>query len=99
MEVYIQSIGVDRAQVTWTVPVFADNSGEEPNVTITHDPGLLVDSSYPIGTTEVTLQAQDASGNVLHCKFSVVVHGKSSSRPIPQLPADYLSAPSESGRT
>ena len=60
----------NTVNVTWTPPTATDNSGM---VTLTSDnnPG----HSFAIGTTQVTYNATDGSGNLATCSFNVTVVG------------------------
>ncbi|UKN01117.1 HYR domain-containing protein [Paracrocinitomix mangrovi] len=63
--------GVCGATVTYTAPVGTDNC---PGVTTTMTAGQASGTVFPIGTTVVTYQATDASGNVTTCSFNVTVN-------------------------
>ncbi|XP_070546442.1 sushi, von Willebrand factor type A, EGF and pentraxin domain-containing protein 1-like [Ptychodera flava] len=56
--------------VTWPLPYATDNS-ESVQVQGSHDPG----SDFFIGSTVVTYEATDPSGNMAVCSFTVVVEG------------------------
>jgi hypothetical protein len=58
------------AIVTYPMPTATDNSG---SVTITRTSGLASGSAFPVGTTTVTHQAEDDSGNKVLQSFNVIV--------------------------
>lgn len=58
--------GCDKA-VTWTPPTIGDDC--DVDLLISHDPGDV----FPVGTTTVTYQATDQSGNQSTCSFTVTV--------------------------
>lgn len=62
--------------VTFPIATATDNCGLAG---ITQIAGLPSGSSFPIGTSTVTFQAMDASGNTNTCSFDVIIH------PIPVL--------------
>ena len=62
--------GVCEATVTWVLPTVSDNC---PNPTIVQAPGLGSGAVFPVGTTTVTYNATDASGNTATCSFTVTV--------------------------
>ncbi len=62
--------GLSTAVVTWTEPTVADNA---TGATITRTAGPAPGSSFPIGVTTVTYEAQDASGNTVTASFSVTI--------------------------
>ncbi|XP_070550965.1 hyalin-like [Ptychodera flava] len=67
-------------QVTWSIPNAMDNSGSV-NVTGSHEPG----SNFTIGVTTVSYVAEDPSGNIANCSFSVRV--TDSGKPVITCPA------------
>ena len=68
--VTILSGTTNGATVEWIEPVATDNSGNAPNlVSQTHQSG----SFFILGSTIVTYQFADNSGNVGSCSFSVIV--------------------------
>ncbi len=48
-------------------------SGSTPTMTLTQTTGLPSGSLFPVGTTLVTFEAEDASGNKSQCSFNVTV--------------------------
>ncbi|MFS4481433.1 HYR domain-containing protein, partial [Hyunsoonleella sp. 2307UL5-6] len=62
--------GTDGAIVTYTAPVGTDNC---PNVTTTRTNGIASGELFPVGTTTVTFQVEDAAGNTTTCSFDVTV--------------------------
>jgi len=62
--------GECEAVVTYTTPVGTDNCAS-PITTLTA--GLASGSTFPLGTTVVTYQVTDASGNTADCSFNVTV--------------------------
>lgn len=65
--------------VTFPIATATDNCGLAG---ITQIAGLPSGSSFPVGTTTITYQATDASGNTNTCSFDVIIH------PIPVLTLD-----------
>ena len=63
-------VGVCGAIVNYVTPVGADNC---PGSVTTMTAGLATGSLFPIGTTVVTYQVTDASGNTATCSFNVTV--------------------------
>ncbi|XP_035827824.1 hyalin-like [Aplysia californica] len=59
-------------QVTWTVPVASDNSGETVVVSSDHQSG----DEFPVGDTIVTFSSTDSSGNEYTCETPVTVKVK-----------------------
>lgn len=69
-------IVVDAAQGSTTAIVnydvtFTDNC---PDTTLTLTEGLAPGEAFPIGTTQVSYTATDASGNTVNCSFTVTVN-------------------------
>ncbi|MDO6761880.1 HYR domain-containing protein, partial [Tamlana sp. 2_MG-2023] len=62
--------GSPTAVVTFTSPVGADNCAVD---TTTQIAGLPSGSAFPIGTTTVTFEVNDVSGNSTTCSFNVIV--------------------------
>jgi large repetitive protein len=58
------------AVVTFLDATATDNC---PGVTVTQTGGLLSGDAFPVGTTTVTYEAEDASGNTVACSFDVTV--------------------------
>eukprot|EP00118_Oscarella_pearsei_P016356 m.155183 g.155183 ORF g.155183 m.155183 type:complete len:2420 (+) comp38660_c0_seq5:905-8164(+) len=58
-----------RKNVTWDEPQFEDNSGSVTNISQSHNSG----DQFPLGKTRVLYTAQDPSGNLVQCKFTVRV--------------------------
>ncbi|MEZ4800581.1 MAG: HYR domain-containing protein, partial [Flavobacteriales bacterium] len=58
------------ATVNYTLPTFDDNCSGS-NMTLIS--GLPVGSLFPLGTTTVTYQVEDASGNTVDCSFDITV--------------------------
>ena len=67
---YTVGFGTTSRVVTWTEPTATDNSGGQPTVIKSHQPG----DSFHVGTTQVTYTFRDQSGNEAMCAF--VVTGK-----------------------
>lgn len=63
--------GVCGATVAWPAPTANDNC---PGLVITQTSGLVSGSVFPIGTTNVSFTATDASGNTAVCAFTVTVN-------------------------
>ena len=59
------------AVVTYTAPVGTDNC---PGATTTRIAGLASGSAFPVGTTTITHQVTDASGNTATCSFTITVN-------------------------
>ncbi len=53
--------------VNWNEPTAVDNSGGQPTVTSTHQPG----QNFPLGPTSVTYTFTDSSGNQAMCSFTI----------------------------
>ncbi|XP_038055943.1 mucin-17-like [Patiria miniata] len=68
---FIQDANSDNLTVTWTDPIFEDNSGIAPTVTVTP---LANNSFFPEGNTTVTIVAEDQSGNQFECVFLVTIN-------------------------
>ena len=62
------------ANVSWTLPLTIDNSGEEPVVTV--HPAVYSPWLFPIGHSVITYSATDKAGNTASCRFNVAVIGK-----------------------
>ncbi|UZH55706.1 HYR domain-containing protein [Salinimicrobium tongyeongense] len=62
--------GICGAVVEFATPEGFDNSGD---VTVTQIAGLVSGETFPVGTTTVTFQVEDASGNTATCSFEVTV--------------------------
>lgn len=65
------SLDSSSAIVTWQEPVAFDNSGVEPTVIKTHEPG----SSFQVGTTQVSYIFRDNAENEATCSFAVTGNG------------------------
>ncbi|WP_189606438.1 HYR domain-containing protein, partial [Salinimicrobium marinum] len=63
--------GICGAVVEFTTPEGFDNSGD---VSVTQIAGPVSGEVFPVGTTTVTFQAEDASGNTANCSFEVTVN-------------------------
>ena len=63
------STGVAGTTVTWTEPTATDNSGIVTLTSRTHAPGTF----FVVGTTAVTYEYTDGSGNSATCTFNVNV--------------------------
>ncbi len=59
------------AVVEFSTPEGFDNSGD---VTVTQIAGPASGETFPVGTTTVTFQVEDASGNTATCSFDVTVN-------------------------
>lgn len=68
MVAFINEAGQCEKVVTWQNPTASDNC---PGVDLTQD--YFSGSSFPIGTTVVTYNVSDNSGNTATCSFSVTV--------------------------
>ncbi|XP_072051832.1 uncharacterized protein [Amphiura filiformis] len=66
---YPVPFGTSSRSVTWIEPTAFDNSGSQPTVSKSHQPG----SNFPVGVTPVTYTFTDSSGNQAQCSFSVTV--------------------------
>ncbi len=53
--------------VTWIEPTAFDNSGQQPFVTKSHEPG----QNFAVGTTQVTYTFTDSSQNQAQCTFTI----------------------------
>ncbi|MBX2827118.1 MAG: HYR domain-containing protein [Flavobacteriaceae bacterium] len=73
--------GQCNAVVTFTLPTATDNC---PGTVVTASPAS--GSTFPVGTTAVTVTATDASGNTTSCTFNVTVNDTED--PIVTCPAD-----------
>ncbi len=67
-QTYTIPIEMSTIVVTWTEPTATDDSGAEPTVIRTHQPG----QQFGIGTTEVIYVFMDAAGNEAMCTFSII---------------------------
>ena len=67
--------GLCSAMVTYSVPTFSDNC-PVPAPVLTRLSGLASGSAFPLGTTPVTWQVRDASGNTASCTFTVTVEDR-----------------------
>ena len=63
--------GICGAVVEFSTPEGFDNSGD---VTVTQIAGPVSGEVFPVGTTTVTFQVEDASGNTTTCSFDVTVN-------------------------
>jgi gliding motility-associated-like protein len=63
--------GVCEATVTFDAPTVTDNCDE--TITAVQTGGLASGSIFPVGSTTITFEATDPSGNVATCSFDVVV--------------------------
>ncbi len=66
-ETYFVSPGTPSTPVTWIKPTATDNSGEQPMVVESHQPG----ENFPVGTTSVTYTFTDSSMNQAQCAFTI----------------------------
>ena len=64
--------GQASATVGFADPRVTDNSGEHLTITCDAESG----SQFKIGETNVTCQAEDPSGNLASCSFTVNIEGK-----------------------
>ena len=62
--------GVDGAVVTFVNPVGTDNA---TGAVTTQIAGPTSGSVFPIGTTTITFQVEDTSGNIATCSFDVII--------------------------
>ncbi|XP_038047508.1 hyalin-like [Patiria miniata] len=65
--------GQTFATVTWTPPTATDNSGAQPNVASTHNPGRRFNANT---VSQVTYTFWDARVNIATCQFTITVTGK-----------------------
>ena len=65
---YTVAFGTTSRIVTWIEPTATDNSGGQPTVIKSHQPG----DSFPVGTTQVTYTFRDQGGNEAMCSFPVM---------------------------
>ncbi len=79
----ITATGVSGAVVNYTAPTATDNC----SVTVALTAGLPSGSVFPLGTTNVTYTATDASGNTATGSFLVTVSG---SLPVISCPANIM---------
>ena len=84
--------GQPTAVVNWTPPTVSDNA---PSATITQTAGPAPGSAFPIGTTTITYEAEDAAGNVVTASFTVSV-ADDEAPSIVSLPADIVQ-PTDAG--
>ncbi|MBP7184615.1 MAG: HYR domain-containing protein, partial [Saprospiraceae bacterium] len=63
------SIGSCSKSVSWTPPTFTDACDTTLQIIASANPGSL----FPLGTTTVTYNALDESGNIASCSFDVIV--------------------------
>ncbi|WP_422104218.1 HYR domain-containing protein [Winogradskyella sp.] len=61
--------------VNYTAPTAIDET--DPSPTVTRTLGPASGSTFSIGTTTMTYQAEDASGNISSCSFDIVVRASS----------------------
>ena len=71
------------AVVNFQDPTVADNC---PNPSLVQTGGLASGSTFPLGTTTVSYQVTDASGNTADCSFNVEIIGIA---PVAECPADF----------
>ena len=62
----------DKTVVEWSDPIANDNSGTSPIVSCSVNSGDRLST----GTTKVTCEARDESGNQATCSFTVEIDGK-----------------------
>ena len=65
---YMIPSGTTSRVVTWIEPTATDNTGGQPTVIRSHEPG----SNFPIGTTQVIYTFRDAVGNEATCSFEIM---------------------------
>ncbi|MDO6792572.1 gliding motility-associated C-terminal domain-containing protein, partial [Tamlana sp. 1_MG-2023] len=65
--------GLSTAVVTFTSPVGTDNCAVD---TTTQIAGLPSGSAFPIGSTTVTFEVRDISGNTATCSFNITVEAE-----------------------
>ena len=65
---YTVPLGLSTTIATWIEPTATDNSGSQPIVTKSHEPG----SNFPVGATQVTYIFRDGSGNEATCSFAIM---------------------------
>ncbi len=64
---YPVSPGTPSTPVTWIGPIAFDNSGEQPVVTKSHEPG----QNFIVGATQVAYTFADSAGNQAQCLFTI----------------------------
>ena len=64
---YTVAFGATSRVVTWTEPTATDNTGGQPTVIKSHQPGYR----FPVGITQVTYTFRDQSQNPAVCSFTV----------------------------
>ena len=64
--------GVATRNVTFEPISLSDNDGSVPTLTSDYASGSL----FPIGLTEVTLNATDTANNIKMCTFTINITGK-----------------------
>lgn len=69
-DVLVDATGPDGAAASWP-PATATDAVSTPVITYSHPLG----STLPLGSTTVTAEAKDASGNGASCSFDVLVEG------------------------
>lgn len=87
------TISSDHGAYSWTSPTVTDNCAG----TITLHSDVANGSVFPVGTTQVTINAKDACGNNSSCSFSVtVVESGCQAIPTINCPANYTACPGSS---
>ena len=66
---YVIPAGNQFMIVLWNPPLAADNSGQDPLVESTRDPG----DAFGLGTTTVVYTFSDAAGNTATCEFNITL--------------------------
>jgi hypothetical protein len=70
-----------------TFPVSASDGGSDPSPVVTATPAS--GATFPLGRTDVKIDAHDASGNTSHCAFAVTV--RDTTPPAVSVPANIAS--------
>ena len=66
-ESYPVPCGTQSRSVTWIEPTAFDNSGRQPTISRSHQPG----QNFPVGISQVTYTFTDSSGNEAQCSFTI----------------------------
>jgi len=70
-DIVVDAVSGDcEATVNYADPTTSDNC---PGVTLQLIDGLPSGSDFPVGTTDVTFEATDASGNTAQCTFTITI--------------------------
>ena len=61
--------------VSWTTPVPTDNSNDAITLTSSIHP-IISPATFPVGVHNITYTAEDQSGNINECTFTVTITGE-----------------------